>query len=408
MPYCGLMRREPPGAPFAPYGLKEGSRVVCRPLQLPVGSTLAGRWAAFNIVGAIGVIVQVAAFACLVRVCHWHYLSATAAAVEAAVVHNFVWHQCWTWSHRPARSPRVVAARFLQFQLLNGGISLAGNLALMRLLTGALGVDPIPANIAAICLCASLNFAASELIVFRAALPVLLAVVVASAPAALNAQSQAALAGWDEYQACVDARYRSATPGGTFFIHDREGHAGWRDAVRDGSVAVTPIDTPAIADGKLHHWVGAVFLPGTTVGALVARLEAAAGHESESYSDVIASKLLAHDGDRLRVFLKLRRSRSSPSPTTASTRSIPPHRRGPRIRAQCRNPDRGAGGPGNAARTRKGGKGRQRIPVAPQRLLAIRGVEWRRARGMRVGEPESSRAAAAPSDREPDRRSHRA
>ena len=282
--------------------------MVCRSLKLPVGSRLAGRWAAFNIVGAVGVIVQVAAFAYLVRVCHWHYLSATAAAVEAAVVHNFVWHQCWTWSHRPARSPRVVAARFLQFQLLNGGISLAGNLALMRLLTGALGVDPVPANIAAICLCASLNFAASELIVFRAALPVLLAVVVASAPAALNAQSQAALAGWDEYQACVDARYRSATPGGTFFIHDREGHAGWRDAVRDGSVAVTPIDTPAIADGKLHHWVGAVFLPGTTVGALVARLEAAAGHESESYSDVIASKLLAHDGDRLRVFLKLRRS----------------------------------------------------------------------------------------------------
>jgi putative flippase GtrA len=277
-------------------------------LRSPLTSTLASRWAAFNTVGAIGVVVQIAVFAYLSRGCHWHYLWATATAVEAAVLHNFAWHQCWTWSDRRTTSPRVAATRFLRFQVLNGSISLAGNLALMRLMTGGLGVDPIPANIIAICVCASLNFAASELIVFRPAPPVLLMVVVASAPAALGAQSRAAQAGWEQHEACVDARYRTATAAATFFMHDREGLAGWRDTVAAGSVALARVDAPLIPDGKLLHWLGAVFVPGTTVDALVTRLEAAAGRESESYSDVVTSKLLARDGDRLRVFMKLRRT----------------------------------------------------------------------------------------------------
>ena len=193
--YCDLERREPFGLPFAPYRMKEGC-LGRHTLRLPVTSTLASRWAAFNAIGAIGVVVQIAVFACLSRAWHWHYLWATATAVEAAVLHNFAWHQRWTWSHRPARSPRVAAARFLQFQLLNGSISLVGNLALMRLLTGALGVDPIPANIAAICFCASLNFAAGELIVFRRTAPTLLILAMVSAPTALRAQSADAQAAW--------------------------------------------------------------------------------------------------------------------------------------------------------------------------------------------------------------------
>jgi hypothetical protein len=44
------------------------------------------------------------------------------------------------------------------------------------------------------------------------------------------------------------------------------------------------------------------------VEALVTRLEAAAGHESQWYDDVVASKLLAREGDRVRIFLKLRRT----------------------------------------------------------------------------------------------------
>ena len=62
------------------------------------------RWLAFNGVGALGVIVQLAVLALLVHGASVHYLVATAIAVEAAVLHNFAWHQRWTWRDRPAAS----------------------------------------------------------------------------------------------------------------------------------------------------------------------------------------------------------------------------------------------------------------------------------------------------------------
>jgi hypothetical protein len=64
---------------------------------------------------------------------------------------------------------------------------------------------------------------------------------------------------------------------------------------------------PSIPDGRVHHWVGAVFVRGLTVADVVRRLQEAAGAESASYQDVLASKLLKKDGDRLQVYLKLRR-----------------------------------------------------------------------------------------------------
>ena len=46
---------------------------------------------------------------------------------------------------------------------MNGTISLTGNLAVMRLLTGSLHVDPLGANITAIIVCSLLNFGARRL-----------------------------------------------------------------------------------------------------------------------------------------------------------------------------------------------------------------------------------------------------
>src|SRR4029079_10267247 len=63
-----------------------------------------------------------------------------------------------------------------------------------------------------------------------------------------------------------------------------------------------------VEDGKIHHWIGAIFVPGVTVESLVQRLEQNAGHESEHYEDVLASRLIDRNGDRLRVFMKLRRT----------------------------------------------------------------------------------------------------
>ena len=60
------------------------------------------RWIRFNGVGALGSGLQLALVALLVRAAGVHYLWATAAGIEAAVLHNFCWHECWTWRDRRA------------------------------------------------------------------------------------------------------------------------------------------------------------------------------------------------------------------------------------------------------------------------------------------------------------------
>ena len=54
--------------------------------------------------------------------------------------------------------------------------------------------------------------------------------------------------------------------------------------------------------------MGAVFIPHATLDRVLARLQDRAGHESESFDDVLQSKLLGRDGDHIRVFMKLRRT----------------------------------------------------------------------------------------------------
>jgi putative flippase GtrA len=58
------------------------------------------RWGKFNLVGAVGILVQFGVLFWLKSVLHFNYLAATALAVEAAVVHNFFWHERFTWSDR--------------------------------------------------------------------------------------------------------------------------------------------------------------------------------------------------------------------------------------------------------------------------------------------------------------------
>jgi putative flippase GtrA len=54
------------------------------------------RWAKFNLVGAVGMAVQLAALARFSRWAPGHYLYASAAAIEITLLHNFVWHLRYT------------------------------------------------------------------------------------------------------------------------------------------------------------------------------------------------------------------------------------------------------------------------------------------------------------------------
>jgi putative flippase GtrA len=173
------------------------------------------RWCKFNLVGAVGIFVQFGVLFLLKSGLHFNYLAATVLAVEAAVVHNFFWHERFTWADR-TKSERVrpslgrhssganarsrpatlfralkrcatlklrcaqnscagenLAAaahsvfgarlrRFLRFELTTGLISIGGNLGLMRVLVGRVHMNYLAANGIAIAVCSLLNFLVSD------------------------------------------------------------------------------------------------------------------------------------------------------------------------------------------------------------------------------------------------------
>jgi putative flippase GtrA len=145
-------------------------------------SSALARWCKFNFVGGLGIAVQFAALFLLKSVLHFDYLVATALAVEAAVVHNFVWHEQFTWVDRvkpdrvkpdrinPDRTQpswRRSLPRFLRFNLANGAVSILGNLTLMKVLVGQGHVNYLVANGIAITVCSLANFLISDKWVFE-------------------------------------------------------------------------------------------------------------------------------------------------------------------------------------------------------------------------------------------------
>jgi putative flippase GtrA len=129
------------------------------------------RWCKFNLVGGIGVGVQFVSLFLLKSVLHFDYLFATAIAVEAAVVHNFVWHEQFTWADRVDSSWRSSFERFARFNLTAGLLSIVGNLALMKVMVGFGNMNYLGANGIAIALCSVANFLVSDTRVFEVARP---------------------------------------------------------------------------------------------------------------------------------------------------------------------------------------------------------------------------------------------
>jgi putative flippase GtrA len=114
------------------------------------------RWGKFNAVGAMGMLVQLAALAFFNWLAAGHYLYASAAAVELAVLHNFVWHVRYTWRDR--RDDSALLSRLMRFHLSNGLVSMLGNLVLMRVLVHGVHLPLLISNGIAILCCSVVNF----------------------------------------------------------------------------------------------------------------------------------------------------------------------------------------------------------------------------------------------------------
>ncbi|MFI5101991.1 MAG: GtrA family protein [Terriglobales bacterium] len=124
------------------------------------------RWLKFNAVGGIGIVVQLAVLAVCRSWLKLDYLLTTGLAVEIAVIHNFFWHERFTWADRPATRVQSLV-RLGKFNASNGAVSIVGNLVLMRLLVGEAKFNYVASNLIAIVVCSLVNFLLGDRFVFE-------------------------------------------------------------------------------------------------------------------------------------------------------------------------------------------------------------------------------------------------
>lgn len=124
------------------------------------------RFLSFAGVGALGFAVQLAAVAALTATAGWHAVPATAAGVELAVLHNFVWHERWTWSDRARLDRPNVFRRLGWFHVANGVISLVATVALAWTFVSVFHWSAIAANVVGVGSTGLVNFVALDRWVF--------------------------------------------------------------------------------------------------------------------------------------------------------------------------------------------------------------------------------------------------
>jgi putative flippase GtrA len=300
------------------------------------------RWLVFNFVGLMGIVVQMAILRTLTSGFNLHYLPATGLAVEAAVLHNFVWHERWTWSDRIAVHSCGFFPRLLRFHLTNGALSIAGNLILMRFFVGSLGLHYLHANAIAIALCSILNFMAGDRIVFRVVglphqkgvtamtkkssrilvcllfMPPAVLLLGALRATAADLQSKT-LKAWGEYVQLTERRISAELSSQKGFLsldfQDASKAEHERQAMLKGEILIKRMATGAdgrrsipVPDGMIHHWKGSVFIPGVTLDFVLSRVNNP-GLEDTRQEDVLDSRILESAPGQLKLFLKLQRSK---------------------------------------------------------------------------------------------------
>jgi hypothetical protein len=129
--------------------------------------------------------------------------------------------------------------------------------------------------------------------------------------AELNAPT---IAGFERYQKAAESAIEADVSTTDRFLRVFRGDANDRDRIshqlQRGEVAVTRlrvteqgrrIDVPG---GLIHHWVGTVFIPGIHLDAAVSLLQDYNRHAELFRPTISQSKLIDHDGNRFRLFLR--------------------------------------------------------------------------------------------------------
>jgi putative flippase GtrA len=237
----------------------------------------------FFTVGWMGFLVQMTAFVVLTHVVHASWLWATAAAAELSIVHNFFWHERWTWKDRREFSGLSTAAKFARFNLATGVVSVGANLGLVSLFVITLDVPPVVANVLAVATLSVINFVVTDRWVYVAAGVVVGSI--ASPNVAAAAPGQKTVDAWNRYAADAEARFeRTISP------EPPSGPRSWGESVD-------------VESGTIVDWHGVVFIPGITIDQLLDEL--LHPERAPLQEDVVALRVLSRTPDSLRTYLRL-------------------------------------------------------------------------------------------------------
>jgi putative flippase GtrA len=116
-------------------------------------------------VAVLGFAVQVILIELLAHNLAWPMTPSTVVAVEVAVLHNFFWHERWTWRHRTTGSNRL--QRLALFHATNGLTSIAGNVAFTEILLHTSTMNSLARSGVSVALTGVLNFIAADRLVFK-------------------------------------------------------------------------------------------------------------------------------------------------------------------------------------------------------------------------------------------------
>ena len=310
----------------------------------------------FYAIGGIGFLVQLVVLGVLVEWVRLDYLVATALATETAVLHNFVWHEYWTWRDRTAIAGAGLWGRFLRFNAASGTVSVAGNVVCTAFFASLFDIHYVVVNVLAIAACSVLNFLAADRFVFvarhrgsapapeplsdvarpalaekrhgmhtyveshrRLAVTALGLVVMMSLPVEAAELNPRTVAAWADYVAATEARIADELATRDRFLvmdfQEPDDADAERAAIRSGRIVVTKmrtlhaegekIDVPS---GAIHHWRGTMFVSDVSLDEVLANARRSA-EEDHLQEDVLESRILEQGPDTMTVYLKLKRKK---------------------------------------------------------------------------------------------------
>ena len=122
------------------------------------------------------------------------------------------------------------------------------------------------------------------------------------------------LEAWERYVAVTEARIQTELDGEAPFLWVDSLSEDERDEayakLRAGEVVIERLETLDgdekidVPDGKVHHWIGTVWIPGVTLDQAMALVQDYARYAEIYGPDVRKSRLLNQDGSRFRVYFQ--------------------------------------------------------------------------------------------------------